>query len=1167
MYIFVKILNNKAILIHYLFIIMKFNKLLRLIFIVMGLLCWGTLSATQFVSSDISVSCDGNAGTASNWLKSRGYTVVSGADLNRGAGGDYVYLGIKYTTDPSKAITGLIFFDKGGDNSPDYVYYEGKKYLKVKEDKCLKDNDLNKGTWGSGNTIIPYYTTDGNTDQGAVLVTNLKIRDSGRSSSSNAHDAYGFDAWDSNKKVTHAFSHVDLNHRATKNGKSNFIYCEVYKEHTHGVKTYSVATIGTHNKLCDCGLNYGTENHDNKKMGGTCSKCGFEHIFDALCFTGVANSSTISLSKPSSVTLKYTTNTGITWKTLSSGEKITLAKGEKVYMHAASTNSTMNGCQFSITGGVKATGDLTSLINRNGTKTIGEKAFYGLFKNCTGLQTAPDLLATTLGVSCYESLFEGCTSMTYYPNLKSKNLAKACYKNMFKGCSSLAKAPDLNATTLAESCYEGMFEGTQVSYFYMLPATTMEPYCYKRMFYGTSLYSAPELPATQLATHCYEQMFYQCESLQQAPHLPATQLATDCYKEMFYGCKNLNLVSVAFTNWGYSNNWLYGVASQGTFLGPDGLNISTRGASYVPSGWIANPDYLCFTAEEDGSSVSMQKRGDPFEASFEYSTDRCVWNDFVVGTTHVNLSKGDKVFLRAKGQNERLGIGGNDYQFVLGGKVAASGNIMSLLDATMQRTDVPTCAFERMFSKQTALTAAPALPATKVGYSSYSGMFFGCSSLKQAPNLPATQLDKYSYKQMFQDCTSLINAPAVIQVDTMPYCCCSQMFQDCKSMTSAPALPATELSDLCYSSMFSGCHSLTTAPILPAEELKSECYRSMFFDCPNLNHIEVNFTSWLDGATHYWLYHVANSGVFICPDELDRKIGEDYIPKGWIVPEYLCFTAEEAGSTVSMSKTGDPYAASFEYSTDCREWSDFVVGTTRVNLSQKGDKVFIRAKGQNNGLSVSGNDYRFVLGGKVAASGNIMSLLDATMQRTDVPNCAFEGMFYEQTALTTAPALPAIKVGMASYDGMFAGCSSLKSAPALPATELDQYCYCSMFSRCTSLVNVPATLPATNMANACYAHMFSSCSALQSAPVLAATELAEACYKGMFSGCSSLNHIEVNFITWLDGATSNWLSGVADSGEFICPSELEWRIGESYIPEGWAADQYSIMFTADNLNH
>lgn len=145
-----------------------------------------------------------------------------------------------------------------------------------------------------------------------------------------------------------------------------------------------------------------------------------------------------------------------------------------------------------------------------------------------------------------------------------------------------------------------------------------------------------------------------------------------------------------------------------------------------------------------------------------------------------------------------------------------------------------------------------------------------------------------------------------------------------------------------------------------------------------------------------------------------------------VPPDYLCFTAEKAGSTVAMTVRGTPTKGqAFETSTDGTNWSVFTPRTTTITLTNVGDKVYFR--GDNTTVSESDTIYyQFVMSGKIAASGNIMSLLDTTCQSTTISNnyC---------------------------YYSMFNNCSSLTTAPALPATTLANYCYGSMFYGCTSL--------------------------------------------------------------------------------------------------------------------
>ena len=222
------------------------------------------------------------------------------------------------------------------------------------------------------------------------------------------------------------------------------------------------------------------------------------------------------------------------------------------------------------------------------------------------------------------------------------------------------------------------------------------------------------------------------------------------------------------------------------------------------------------------------------------------------------------------------------------------------------------------------------------------------------------------------------------------------------------------------------------------------------------------------------------------------------------IPDYLCFTAEQAGSTVAMAVNGTPTKGqAFEYSTDGTNWSVFIPGTTTITLANVGNKVYFR--GNNRTVSESTSIYyRFAMSGKIAASGNIMSLLDKTCQNTRISNkYCYYAMFNGCTSLTTAPALPATTLADNCYKHMFSNCTSLTTAPSLPATTLADNCYHYMFNKCTSLTTVPA-LPATTLKSDCYRAMFYGCTSLTTAPALPATTLANYCYNSMFNGCTSL---------------------------------------------------------------
>ena len=242
---------------------------------------------------------------------------------------------------------------------------------------------------------------------------------------------------------------------------------------------------------------------------------------------------------------------------------------------------------------------------------------------------------------------------------------------------------------------------------------------------------------------------------------------------------------------------------------------------------------------------------------------------------------------------------------------------------------------------------------------------------------------------------------------------------------------------------------------------------------------------------------VARAGNYIDSDKSDPIEFE-------IPPDYLCFTAEEAGSTVAMAVEGTPTKGqAFETSTNRTNWSVFTPGTTTITLANAGDKVYFR--GNNTTVSESYSIYyNFVMSGKIAASGNIMSLLDTTCKSTTISNnYCYSSMFYGCTSLTTAPALPATNLANDCYSSMFADCASLTTASALPATTLADYCYSNMFAGCTSLTTAPE-LPATTLADNCCSNMFYGCTSLTTAPELPATTLASSCYSYMFFDCSKL---------------------------------------------------------------
>ena len=186
--------------------------------------------------------------------------------------------------------------------------------------------------------------------------------------------------------------------------------------------------------------------------------------------------------------------------------------------------------------------------------------------------------------------------------------------------------------------------------------------------------------------------------------------------------------------------------------------------------------------------------------------------------------------------------------------------------------------------------------------------------------------------------------------------------------------------------------------------------------------------------------------------------------KNWIIahskPQLteLCFTAEASNSSVKLQKQGSIAIEGFnglEYkkvsatqllATGSDEWKSYTIGTFGENNELRGlnvgDKVYIRAVAAGNSRMAISNSsyYNFVTTGKIAASGNINTLLnpnpEAEVSLAGKDFC-YSNLFNNCKYLTHAPALPATTLANYCYDEMFANCTSLEKAPELPAKTFD----------------------------------------------------------------------------------------------------------------------------------
>lgn len=356
------------------------------------------------------------------------------------------------------------------------------------------------------------------------------------------------------------------------------------------------------------------------------------HSENPLTFTSVGGSTNVRIYRgqgnPVIDGIQYRMGSSELWQTYTLEQKISLTDGESVQFR--NTNNLLNladnhYCYFVMNSDssgayINASGNIMSMINFE--------------KNCSPY--------------CFKSLFYMCTILRTPPELPATTLSKACYKDMFNNVQ-LYNYPILPAMVMAEECYAGMFSNnTRNDYFVdapILPATTLAKACYMSMFaYTKTLLEAPELPATTLAESCYERMFEQCNNLSTTPELPAEVCQTKCYYQMYYAtnitsivikaktlanwscyrmlrdCYYLNSITVEFENWytgddgshDATEDWVYAVQSEGTFVKPVTLPTVVDGTKRIPENWTVEGvgNQLTPTDPEDesgGNDITIEE--------------------------------------------------------------------------------------------------------------------------------------------------------------------------------------------------------------------------------------------------------------------------------------------------------------------------------------------------------------------------------------------------------------------------------------------------------------------------------------------------------------------------------------------------------------------------------
>lgn len=265
--------------------------------------------------------------------------------------------------------------------------------------------------------------------------------------------------------------------------------------------------------------------------------------------------------------------------------------------------------------------------------------------------------------------------------------------------------------------------------------------------------------------------------------------------------------------------------------------------------------------------------------NLQYSYDLQTWTNCSISnytkSRSFDLGLGETIYFRGTNDGWSIsssGSAGGTYQnggFYLASNLTnleVGGNIMSLL-------------FGSDFTTQRSLDSKYTYTFNGLMESNLNAIITNADNLL----LPATTLKDNCYRRLLSG-SAITSAPA-LPATSITYDCYYGMFYGCTALTTAPELPATTLFARCYYEMFRGCTSLTKAPDLPAPTLANNCYYYMFYGCSSLNEVKCLATD-ISAANcvGYWMSNVAASGTFYKASSMTSwPRTPSGIPSGWTV--------------------------------------------------------------------------------------------------------------------------------------------------------------------------------------------------------------------------------------------------------------------------------------------
>ena len=838
---------------------------------------------------------------------------------------------------------------------------------------------------------------------------------------------------------------------------------------------------------------------------------------------------------------------------------------------------------------------------------MAPKCYMGMFMNCKNLREMPtyryELPANEMAESCYAYMFYGCESLVDAPELPAEKLAERCYEYMFYGCRSMYFFSQLLSFDLEKYCYASMFENcTNLQETPKIIADVMEEGCFHSMFKGCTSLETAYLPGTELKDECYKEMFSGCVSLNYIRvDLMTLDNDFDATLNWVDGVDGegvfVFLCGSTYDKHGYSEvppNFVIKSSPILIFLNPDSTELwrdttdcesvpvyrgpdPTYGEGLAFAGWdkeltvhyepdfyyyiavygkegeVAAGPWLCFSAEEAGSKVWYKNSGDN-SVDLQYSYDGKVWTALGEGVELPLADVGDRVYVRGNNPTgfSHGDLSGNTH-FEMSGRIAASGNVMSLIDVDCEIKDIP-CAhcFDSLFAGCVALTKAPELTATNTTEYCYANMF-SHTSLTEMPEWFALELSKGCYSSMFAGCENLTKIHDLWSAELKEYCY-AYMFQGCTALDAAPKLLTSHIAEGCYYGMFQGCTSLEKAPVLSSDYLEKDCYAYMFYGCSSLEYIEVGVMS-LDNnfdATLKWVTDVDGDGLFVfpCGSKYDKH-GISEVPDHFKIrssPIVIFLNADSSElyrdtiGCYELPVYRGPEPPTYEEGLVFRGWDRkldylntpgiyyYVAQYYAPEEFVEGKCLCFTAEKEMSTIQINVfGDYPYTVDIQYSMgegdSWHVMELGEHITLQNVGDKVYFRGVnpdgfdrnhgnlqFNMSGQIAGSGSLMSLIDGKGEatvipcdncFNSLFIGCEALTKAPELPATSLKDGCYSYMFYLCSNLKEPPA-LPATELAPHCYNAMFKGCTSLATAPELPAEKLEAHCYMEMLSTCTSL---------------------------------------------------------------